>query len=210
MKKCIIFYWLFLLSFTLIGCSSKTTQPLETSEIQENTDSNLLDSEIIEENSMQKISKKCNLPILDEHIDTMRNDNGTVYTIDLQRDLIGKSFIHYSSGYSTDIVEKNKKIYLKENDYFSIVLLEISESQFNEIKSKTNIDNIIYSFSIENVYPIDNYYYAECDIDKSAEHNVDPYDIHEYVTPYTEIAVNKNVIVGKCNEIHEITTYPNN
>lgn len=197
MKKIIIPFISIILSLYLSGCSDTT--PL----LDEQYCSDSSPEIIGEETLLQKHSKNTNIPMLDSFLNDMYYENGSLYTIDLQRQIKDKTFL--MSSYYFDIAEQNKKIYLKENCYSYILLIELSENQLGKIKSHKDIGEIIYSFDIKDIYPIDSYFYPENDIDTSYDEMIYTDEIDEYIYPYLQIAVDKQVILGKCKDIYEIT-----
>lgn len=198
MKKFLVPFLFIILSLYLTGCSQDTNLQLDG---QVYSDSS---TEIIEEETLlQKYSKNTNIPMLDSYLNDMYYENGSLYTIDLQRQIKDKTFL--MSSYYFDIAEQNKKIYLKENCYSYILLIELSENQLEKIKSHKDIGEIIYSFDIKDIYPIDSYFYPENDINTSYDEMIYTDEISDYIHPYMEIAVDKQVILGECKDIYEIT-----
>jgi predicted nucleic acid-binding Zn ribbon protein len=197
MKKIIIPFLSIFLSLYLSGCS-ETTPLLDEQYCSDSS------TEIIEEETLlQKHSKNTNIPMLDSFLNDMYYENGSLYTIDLQRQIKDKAFL--MSSYYFDIAEQNNKIYLKENCYSYVLLIELSEKQLEEIKSYKDVGEIIYSFDVKDIYPIDSYFYPENDIDTSYDEMIYTDEINDYIYPYMEIAVDKQVILGKCKDIYEIT-----
>lgn len=199
MRKIIIPLLFLSLTLFITGCS-ENTNPQANEQVSSNNN-----SEVVEEESLlQKHSKNTSIPALDNHLDDMYYENGALYTIDLQRQIKDKTFLMSSSSF--DIAEQNKKIYLKENHYFYVLLVEMSEKQLEKIKSYKDIGEIIYSFDVKDIYPIDSYFYPENNIDTSYDEMIYTDEINDYVYPYMEIAVDKQVILGQCKDIYEITS----
>ena len=197
MKKFITSFLSIILSLCLSGCSETTLLLDEQSYSDSST-------EIIEEETLlQKHSKSTNIPMLDSYLNDMYSENGSLYTIDLQRHIKDKTFL--MSSYYFDIAEQKNKIYLKENCYSYVLLIELSEKQLEKIKSYKDIGEIIYSFDVKDIYPIDSYFYPENDVDTSYDEMIYTDEINDYVYPYMEIAVDKQVILGQCKDIYEIT-----
>ena len=206
MKKFVVPFLSIILSLYLAGCSQDTSLPTDE-DVYSNSNTEIVEEEttiVEEETTLQKHSKKTNISTLDDYLDNMYYENGSLYTIDLQRQIKDETFL--MSSCSFDVTEQNKKIYLKENHYFYVLLVELSEKQLEEIKSYKNIKEVIYSFDAKDVYPIDSYFYPECDIDTSYDEMIYTDEINDYIYPYMEIAVDKQVILGKCKDIYEITT----
>lgn len=198
MRKIIIPLIFFSLSLFMAGCSENTNYQTNK-EVYSS-----VNTEVVEEETLlEKHSQNTGIPILDNHLDDMYYENGSLYTIDLQRQIKDKTFL--MSSYYFDIAEQNNKIYLKENCYSYILLIELSEEQLEKIKSYKDIGEIIYSFDVKDIYPIDSYFYPENDIDTSYDEMIYTDEINDYVYPYMEIAVDKQVILGQCKDIYEIT-----
>ena len=198
MRKIIIPLLFLNLALFITGCS-ENTNPQANDQVYSNTNAEVLEEETL----LEKHSQITSIPILDNHLDDMYCENGSLYTIDLQRQIRDKTFLMSSSSF--DIAEQNKKIYLKENHYFYVLLVEISEKQLEKIKSYKDIGEIIYSFDVKDIYPIDSYFYPENNIDTSYDEMIYTDEINDYVYPYMEIAVDKQVILGQCKDIYEIT-----
>lgn len=201
MKKIIIPFLSIFLSLYLSGCSEIT--PLLDEQYCSDSSTEIIEEETL----LQKHSKNTNIPMLDSFLNDMYYENGSLYTIDLQRQIKDKAFL--MSSYYFDIAEQNNKIYLKENCYSYVLLIELSEKQLEEIKSYKDIGEIIYSFDVKDIYPIDSYFYPENDIDTSYDEMIYTDEINDYVYPYMEIAIDKQVILGTCKDIYEITLEEN-
>lgn len=202
MRKFVVPFLSIILSLYLAGCSQDTSLPTDE-DVYSNSNTEIVE----EETNLQKHSKKANIPTLDDYLDNMYYENGSLYTIDLQRQIKDKAFL--MSSYYFDIAEQNNKIYLKENCYSYVLLIELSEKQLEEIKSYKDVGEIIYSFDVKDIYPIDSYFYPENDIDTSYDEMIYTDEINDYVYPYMEIAIDKQVILGTCKDIYEITLEEN-
>jgi len=179
MKKIIILLTSLILLLCLTSCSEISSLPNDN---QPNIDE--------EQNILEKHAEINNIRIFDDYLDDIYYENGSLYTIDLQRKTIGETFL--TSSYSFDITEQDGKLYLKENCYSYILLIELSELQLEKILSHKDIDEVVYSFEIKDIYPTDSYFYPESETD---------------ISYYVQIAVDHRVVLGACKDIYEITSY---
>lgn len=164
------------------------SEPVESSNFDAEYSAYLAEQEQLQ-SEIESSLNNTNLPIWSNLSDDIPSGS---YTIEYQRELLGRSFVGYTDYF--DIIEKNNKIFVKTDEFeacYGVMYIEITEEQLKSILTQDNSNGFICSFTVTNVCDYD----MEIATDQ-AENGENSYISVDGVTMYL-------IIYATCNEIYK-------